>query len=170
MEDSVFVEFDNELADHLRAGRLYYKSTFWAKGDRFVAILLVVGGAILTVVGHWWALLLIPLAVAKWLYLLPPSEFVLFFKRNPKFLETYHLSFSENGIHFKTESIDSTIAWSHYNKVLEDQNVILLIYGSRMYTVIPKRVFSDASQLKAFREIVARQIGAVCNCSGSGRY
>lgn len=162
MAESIQIDFDNELADHLRAARLFYKSTFWAKGDRVVAVILVFSGACLLAIGrHWWAIVLFPIAIAEWFNVLTPSTVLtrVFFRRNPKFLEKYHLDFSDAGIHFNTATINSQVAWNHYRKMLEDDKVILLIYGTKMYSVIPKRAFRDSSQLEAFSDLVKRHIG-----------
>jgi hypothetical protein len=162
MAEPIIIEFDNQLADHLTATRLLYKSSFWAKGDKVVAALLFASGILLLVaIGpRWWTLIWIPLAVCEWFNVLSPSRLQarLIFKQNPKFRETYHLRFSDDGIDFKTKSFDSRISWNHYSRILEDNSVILLMYGSRMYTVIPKRVFEDDSTLSAFREMVGRHI------------
>ena len=37
--------------------------------------------------------------------------------------------------------------------------VVLLIYGTRMYTVIPKRAFVDAEQRARFMELVGQHVG-----------
>lgn len=39
--DPVILEFDNRLAEHLAAERLYYRSTFWWKADKVVAVLIL---------------------------------------------------------------------------------------------------------------------------------
>src|SRR5580692_3603396 len=99
MGNSVTIEFDNTLSEHLAAECLYYQSTFWSKGDKIVAVLLAVAAIFLTSVGHWWAIVFFPLAIAEWFSILSPRKLrtAIFFKQNPKFLETYHLSFSDNG-------------------------------------------------------------------------
>lgn len=163
MSDPIFVEFENTLSDHLAAERLFYKSTFWAKGDKVVAVLLVIGGLLLLVfsVQLWWlSIAFFFIAAAEWFHMLSPSALRtrFFFKRNPKFLEKYNLSFSDSGIHFKTASIDSDIAWTHYSRWIEDDYVFLMIYGSRMYSVIPKRAFSDPEVIAAFRSLISRHI------------
>jgi len=158
----VVIEFDNILADHLAADRLYYQSTFWWKADKVVAVLLIAAGVLFVVTAgiRWWTIVWFPVAFAEWFNMLSPRPLQIraFFKRNPKFLETYHLSFSEAGIHFETLSLDSRIAWTHYARVLENDRVILLIYGKRMYTVIPRRAFSDGSQYAALMSLVRRHI------------
>jgi hypothetical protein len=161
----ITLDFDNQLSDHIAAERLYYKSTFWSKADKVVAALLLIFGIVsVAAVGvYWWTVIWFPLAIAEWFNLLSPRRLRVrfFFRRNPRFLESYHLSFSDSGIHFKTKSIDSNIAWTHYNRVLENDRVILLLYGGWMYTVIPKRVFKDVHELSAFRSLISQHIGCV---------
>src|SRR5262249_33673529 len=143
--ESITFSFDNALGDHLAAERLYYKSTVFAKVDKVVAAALFVVGAFSTwaVGARWWTLVFFPMAVLEWFNLLSIRPLVIrhWFKRNPKFSETYHLTLNREGIHFRTKSIDSRISWDHYTKVLEDDRLWLLVYGTRMYSVIPKRVF-----------------------------
>ena len=162
--EPVRISFDNQQADLLAAERLYYRHSVWSKLDKLVAIMLFAVG-VFSVWGAgpaWWTLIWFPLAAAEWFNLLSlKGLWVRYsFKRNPKFHETYRLSFSHDGIGFKTASIDSTIRWSHYTRALENESLFLLIYGSRMYTVVPKRAFADPSEIDSFREIVSRNIPA----------
>ncbi len=168
----IVLEFDNELAEHLVADRLYYRSTFWWKADKVVAGLLIVVGICLVFFAGvvWWSVIFFPLAIVEWFNLLSisPLQVRYFFKHNPKFRETYHLTFSDGGIQFKTESMESKLSWSMYKRVLENDTIVLLIYGTRMYAVIPKRAFSDSSQLAEFMELVRRRIPAK-DSAGVGR-
>ena len=82
----------------------------------------------------------------------------LWFKREPKFREEYRLTFAPEQIRFQTASIDSTLQWSHYGRVLEGTSVFLLIYGKGLYTVIPKRSFTSEAHLEAFRTLVKEKI------------
>lgn len=159
--EPITLEFDNRLSDQLEADRLDYRTTAYWKIDKVVALILLGTGAY-TVAGaglHWWTLIWLPAAVAEWFNLLSlrPLQVRWFFRRNPKFRETYRLTFSEEGIHFQTASIDSQIAWTHYSRVVEGREVILLIYGTRMYTVIPTRAFADAAQRAAFLDLARRK-------------
>jgi hypothetical protein len=162
-DDALEVTFDHRLGDHLAADRLYYRSTLLWKLDKVVAGLLVAAGGYLTWVAgpRWWALICFPLAVAEWFDLLSlrPLQIVYWFKRNPKFRETYHLRFDPAGIRFRTASIDSRITWAYYTRLLEDARLCLLVYGSRMYSVVPKRAFATPEELNRFRALVASHLG-----------
>jgi hypothetical protein len=57
-----------------------------------------------------------------------------------------------------TATINSTVAWTHYESVIEDSVIFLLRYGKSMYSVIPKRVFAAEDDLCRFREMIRSRI------------
>ena len=154
--------FENQLADHLTAERLYYSSTLFWKLDKVVVLLLVsLGGYFVWHVGpRWWTLVWFPLAIAESFNLqsLRPLQVIYWFKHNPKFRETYHLTLDRDGIHFRTSSIDSRLKWDHYTGVLKNRRLYLLVYGTRMYSVIPKRAFKSPAELGSFQSLVRESI------------
>ena len=81
---------------------------------------------------------------------LPP----LAFRYEPKFRDEYSLMFSPDGIHFHTAHIDSNLAWNLYSRALVDAHSYVLYYGSRTFTVIPKRVFQNTEQQAAFDQLL----------------
>ena len=82
----------------------------------------------------------------------------LVFRREPKFRDEYSLVFSEEGIRFNTAHIDSQLQWSMYSRALVDPHSYVLYYGTRSFTVIPKRVFQNAEQLKTFEQLLAQHV------------
>jgi hypothetical protein len=68
----------------------------------------------------------------------------LAFRSEAKFRDDYSLTFSQEGIHFRTAHIDSQLQWDLYSRALIDRHSYVLYYGSRQFTVIPKRVFQSA--------------------------
>ncbi|HLX62856.1 MAG TPA: YcxB family protein [Planctomycetota bacterium] len=164
MAEAVSIEFDNILAEHLAAERLYYKSTLFAKLDKIVAVLLVLFGIIAVWAAglRWWTVIWFPLAFLEWFNLpsLRQIQVRCWFKSNPKFSETYYVTLDGAGIHFRTRSIDSRVTWDHFTKVLEDERLWLLVYGTRMYSVIPKRVFKSNDERIRFRTLVDENIVA----------
>jgi hypothetical protein len=153
----VTVAFRPEVEDHVAAERLYRRNSAWAKADRVVAVVLALVGAAATLaVGpRWWTLVWFPLAALEWFHVLDlgPWAARAAFGGNPKFREPYELAFDDAGIHFKTPTIDSQLAWATYTRVLEDERVWLLVYGPRMYTVLPKRAF-DTNSTEALRALL----------------
>jgi|NGEPerStandDraft_6_1074524.scaffolds.fasta_scaffold48004_2 hypothetical protein len=56
-----------------------------------------------------------------------------------------------------TRHIDSQLQWSMYSHALVDAHSFVLYYGSRSFTVIPKRVFPTAER-EAFEKLLARNV------------
>lgn len=83
-----------------------------------------------------------------------------YFRGDPKFRDEYSLTFSDEGIRFKTRSIDASVAWSLYTGVIKNENFYLLVYGKNIATlsIIPRRVFRDSKQEAAFMELLRRHI------------
>jgi hypothetical protein len=158
----ISIRFVNELKDHIEAQRLLYSKGFMAKLDKVVAVLLFGFGVYcVTFVGlHWWTVIWFPVAVLEWFDLLSLGRWrtKIEFQRNPKFREEYHLTFSRENIHFKTASIDSTLQWTHYERVIESPDLFLLLYGKGLYTLLPKRGFHSEEDVNAFRALLTEKI------------
>jgi hypothetical protein len=80
------------------------------------------------------------------------------FRREAKFRDEYALTFSSEGIHFHTAHIDSQLEWSLYTRALIDTHSFVLYYGSRSFTVIPKRVFESAEQQAVLERLISFKI------------
>jgi YcxB-like protein len=158
----ISISFINKLKDHIEAQRVLYSKNVMAKLDKVVAVLLFGFGVYCVVfVGlRWWTIIWFPLAVAEWFDWLSLSRWRtrIEFRRNPKFREKYHLTFSRENIHFKTASLDSILQWTHYERVIESPDLFLLMYGKGLYTLIPKRCFNSNEEMNAFRTLLSQTI------------
>lgn len=162
METPITIEIDHRVDEHVKAERLrYLKRSRLATIDRLVAgVLILFGVFLITSAGiRWWTLIWFVLAPLEYFHLLSISSLVMRyrFKRTPKFHETNALVFSEDGIHFKTRSIDSNLKWDLYTDVVEDSALTLLMYGEA-YSVIPKRCFKSEKDLMAFQTLIRSKI------------
>jgi hypothetical protein len=89
--------------------------------------------------------------------IIPP----LAFRREPKFRDDYSLTFSPEGIHFRTAHIDSQLQWSMYSRALIDAHSYMLYYGSRQFTIIPRRVFQSGEQQQAFEQLLSQHVSQI---------
>ena len=80
------------------------------------------------------------------------------FKRTAKYQEEYSLSFSLDGIKFKTKTIDSELKWSIYSEAWESNAFYFLIQAPRMYTLIPKRAFVTSIEKNTFDKLVTSKM------------
>jgi YcxB-like protein len=85
----------------------------------------------------------------------------LAFRSEAKFRDDYSLNFSQDGIHFRTAHIDSQLQWSMYSTALIDRHSYVLYYGSRQFTVIPKRVFQNAEQQRLFEQLLTQHVSKI---------
>lgn len=159
----ITVEFDHRLDEHLRAERLYYRKKSWfARGDKVVAIIMALFGLFATVAGVRWGLVFLAVAPLEWFDVLSPRPLVVryVFKRSKKFHERTSVTFSEQGIHYRTPSIDSTLDWGIFSELVEDDALFLLLYWApRAYAIIPKRAFAtEASQAELRRLVTSRLV------------
>ena len=72
--------------------------------------------------------------------------------------EEYSLTFSPEGIHFRTAHIDSQLQWSVYSRALVDAHSYLLYHGARQWSVIPRRVFQSRAEQEAFERLLAEHV------------
>lgn len=160
--ESITICYTPALSEQLHASRVYDDQSRFRKSDKVVACILVAFGVWLIYGGvpWWWSAIAFAAAVGEWFNLLSirPLQVRVMFRANPKFHEEHELTFSDSGIHFKTNTIDSQINWDHYSKVIESPHIFLLIYGKMMYSVIPKRAFAGGEKLEAFRSLLSKHI------------
>ncbi len=160
----ISVTFVNQLEEHQQAQHVLYSKGIFYKLDKIVAVLLFGFGiyAIARVGWRWWTVIWFPLAVAEWFNLLSPTRLRtrIQFQREPKYREEYCLTFSNENIHFKTATIDSTLEWTYYIRVIESPTLFLLMYGRGLYTLVPKRCFQSDAETDAFRVLLKEKVDA----------
>lgn len=163
MQTKIAIEFDNLASEHIHAARVYDARGIFGKGNKIVAVILALVGAWMVYMAglQWWTVIWFALVPIEWFDLLSirPLQVLVQFKINPKYRETYRLEFDDTGLRFKTATVDSKLAWNHFNRVIESDKVFLLIYGKMMYSVIPKRAFASEAEIDDFRQLLNRNIG-----------
>ena len=159
----VTVRFKPGFSDYLHASRLYERTTFFWRADRWVAVLLLGYGAWLSyVVGvRWWTVIWLILAPLEWFHLLPlhPLQVAIYFAMNRRLLEkSWDMTVDDKGMRLQTAGIDSRLDWSAFCQVLEGNRVFILVYGGRSYVTIPKRAFASPAELETFRVVIRDKI------------
>jgi hypothetical protein len=149
-------------SDYVRAVRAHYASHLRLRLDIFVTVVLAFAGVYLcrSPATRWFGIACVSISVVFALILIAAFTVIprLAFRREPKFRDDYALTFSEEGIHFRTAHIDSQLQWSMYSRALVGARSYVLYYGSRSFTVIPKRVFQSADQQQIFERLLAQHV------------
>jgi hypothetical protein len=164
--ESIELSFKYSEEEYVSAVRLYLlkgKETLVRLGITFacLCLALILLFSLLDLALPLWftisPLVLIGIALFHALFVRLPRRH---FRGNPKFRDKYSLTFSDQGIRFKTKSIDSSVAWDLYTDVIENERFYLLIYGKNIasFSIVPKRSFRDSTQEATFREMLGRHI------------
>ncbi len=165
MNSTINLSFRYAESDYVRALRAHYASRLRLRLDIVVTLALAGIGAYLwhSPRGHWLGIACIVVAVAFGLMLVAAFTIIppLAFRREPKFRDHYSLTFSPEGIHFRTAHIDSQLQWSMYSRALIDTHSYVLYYSSRQFTVIPKRVFENVEQQQVFEQLLAQHVSKI---------
>jgi hypothetical protein len=170
VDSTINLSFRYQERDFVRAMRAHYASRLHLRLDVMMIIVFALGGAYLwrSPDSHWLGIVVVSASAVFALILFAAFALIprLFFRREPKFRDEYSLTFSTTGIHFRTEHIDSELQWSLYTRALVDANSYVLYYGSRSFTVIPKRVFQSVEQQGAFDQLLTENVAQVVRRDG----
>jgi hypothetical protein len=165
MSDTVSLLFRYAESDYVRALRAHYSSRLRVRLDIVAAIVVALLGIYSWRSPDYHWLSVVCLVASSVLVLMLFAAFVvippLAFRSEAKFRDDYSLTFSKDGIHFRTAHIDSQLQWSMYSRALVDKHSYVLYYGSRQFTVIPKRVFHDADQRQIFEQLLTQHVSKI---------
>lgn len=162
--ETVNLTFRYAEQDYVRAVRAHYASRLRLPLDVAVIVGVAVVGAYEWRSGsHGFGLTLLCVSGIFALVLVATFGVIptIAFRRQPKFRDDYSLSFSPQGIHFRTAHIDSDLKWSMYTSALVDAYSFILYYGTQQFTVVPKRVFQDVSQRQIFEQLLMQNVSKV---------
>jgi hypothetical protein len=155
------ITYQPTQSDLIHAARTW-EGQHW-KASRYVvaAILISCGIFLLISSGLWWGALFVLVGLLETFNLLPSAiiKAIIEYRTNPKFSEEYQLTLSAENLHFRTTTIDSTLKWTIYTSFLETSKAFILVYGKRMYTIIPKRALDNETKIHELRELLGSVIG-----------
>jgi len=162
MSSAVNISFRYSERDFVRAMRSHYASRLRLWLDIPVIAVTAVGGVYLWQApdSRWYGIALVGLSAILTVILVAAFGVIprVVFRREPKFRDEYSLTFSPEGIHFRTTHIDSRLQWSLYSKALVDAHSFILYHGSRDVSVVPRRVFQTAEQQKIFEQLLTQNV------------
>ena len=87
------------------------------------------------------------------------SRFILGlrFEKNKKSKLRQVIEFSDEGLSYFIENANSKLSWDFYSKIIEGKKTIVMIYGNRQYSVVPKSAFTE-EQLIQFKELCSKKL------------
>jgi hypothetical protein len=111
-----------------------------------------IGTGLAAVVGaaYWFALLAIILLLN---FLLLPRRTKRIFRQQKALHEVAEVEWSEESINFRSAQSHATVPWSHFVRLVEGRNMILLMQSDALFNFIPKASLSpeQAASIMAHR-------------------
>ncbi|HEX6045944.1 MAG TPA: YcxB family protein [Pyrinomonadaceae bacterium] len=164
--ETVQLRFRHTEKEYLAAMRFYFLHSKALMAGLIIIYLLFSAGLILlqvllgVVLPVWANIALIFLVGLGWFHGVTIDVPRKYFRGDPKFRDEYTLTFTDAGIAFKTQHMSSTLAWSFYTALIENDSFYILIYGKHVHSlsVLPKRAFQDSQQERTFREMLRRNL------------
>jgi hypothetical protein len=165
MSETIDLSFRYSKSDIVRAMRAHYASRMRPRLDIVMVAGLAAVGAYLwrSPSSHWSGVFFVGASAVFAIFLFTAFVIIppLAFRLEPKYRDDYSLNFSAEGVHFRTVHVDSQLLWSLYSWALVDAYSYILYYGSRTFTVIPKRVFQSPEQQEAFDRLLAQHVSKI---------
>jgi hypothetical protein len=157
---SIRLSFQYEERDWVSAMSAHHGSPRPAYDGIFILVLIVCGFYLWKNprFGDYSMLLVTIAAIFAILRFLLPR---VVFRTTKRFHQPYELTFSADGIHFRTIGMDSHLQWSIYNRALITPNVCLLYYDKRQFTTVPQRVFKNEEERARFDKLITEKIPSI---------
>ena len=164
--DKVEIHYSLTEKEYLAAVGFYLMRSMRLMAQPIVWLVLVAAGLFLLnvvidfILPIWFIVALVFLIGVAWFHAYLVDLPRRYFRSDPKFRQEYNLTFTDAGIDFKTRDINSSIAWSLYTKVVENENFYILVYGANIpsLSILPKRAFRDSNQEATFRQMLRRHV------------
>jgi hypothetical protein len=95
------------------------------------------------------------------IYVLPPLlvRFQIWqsYRANKNLYQNLEIRFTDQGIDFVRVNANSHFDWSYFQSVIDHKDLFLIVYGSNLFTTIPKRVLLK-SQIPILAKILKDKI------------
>ena len=164
--ESVQLRFSHTEKEYLSAMRFYFLRSKELMAGLIIVYFVFSAGFILlqvvlgVVLPIWANVALIVIVGLGWFHGVTIDVPRKHFRGDPKFRDEYTLTFTDAGIGFRTQNASSTLAWSFYTGLMENDSFYILIYGKNInsLSVLPKRAFQNSQQEKTFREMLRRNL------------
>ena len=165
MSSSVTIEYQLSELDVARAARAHFGSWkrlfidimialalieigLWFGADKGYAALF---GIVAAMIGAIFLLMLL------WAFVFMPKAAM----REPRYQSPFRLTFSEEGIEFRTSDLESRLQWSLYGRALRANGCWLLYHMRDHYSIIPLRAFARDEDRKAFEALVETHVAKI---------
>lgn len=78
--------------------------------------------------------------------------------REPLYQTEHEVAFGAEGVYFRMGIIESNLDWQYYQRMLENPDGFLLVYGNDSFNLLPKRAFADEKLIQEFRILASKKL------------
>ncbi len=78
--------------------------------------------------------------------------------REPKYRQSYDLTFSDAGVTFRKNGAGSTLPWSIYSRAVADGDGCLLYHRDGSWVLVPGRAFASSGDRAIFEALIAGHV------------
>ena len=143
--EEIQIEYTADIKNYFEAAEYFKKSKMKTNIlDRIMEIFLILIGIFMFIIGNF--LLGTVFIVFGILFILRSPEKAVtyvYFKIYIAKKGIQKLFISRDIIKYQAKDVSSDIDWNYYKGFIETPNTVLLLYGKRYYSVIPKDAFSN---------------------------
>lgn len=79
-------------------------------------------------------------------------------RREPLYEMEHEVAFGEDGVYFRMGVIESNLDWKYYQRVMETQDGLMLVYGNDSFNLLPRRAFASEKLFNEFRAIAMKRL------------
>lgn len=94
-------------------------------------------------------------AVSIYIIMINPRKF---YKSQPLLKAELYFTFMEDGVLFQLKDDIKELNWDYYSNYIENKKYIYLIYGKKLFTIIPKRAINNDTKIKKLKVLLENNI------------
>ena len=143
--EEIYVEYQADIKNYFEAAE-YYRKNKMKKNifDRIMEIFVVLIGIYMLTIGNFiLGIIFVVFGVLLLLRILEKAVTYLYFKMYIAKRGTQKLFISNEKMRYVLKDIKSDVDWNYYKDFIETPNTVLLLYGKKQYSVIPKKAFDN---------------------------
>ncbi len=142
--EKIEIEYYADIKNYFEAAKYFTKSKIKRNiFDKIMEIFVLLIGGFMLITGKFLiGIIFLIFGLLFMLGILEKAVTYMYFKMYIAKIGCQKLLISEDKIKYERKDINSDIDWNYYKGFMETPSTILLLYGKKYYSVIPKDAFS----------------------------
>ena len=128
-----------------------------------VFVFVTIGGLLFVAIGQselqissFIPMILIVAIFPLYRYVMLPRRVKQIFIQQKELSSPFEIEITDVGMNFSNEYGNSTRPWRNFTKWKENKELLVLYHSDVMFSIIPKRIFSDSQQLDTIKNLLEK--------------